>query len=188
MTITRYSVSGPTLTYRAGLFVRSFNLNVRLLLIILLAGSPLIVQAIEPGKPAPSCDLKKLSDNEVVRLSVPGKVSYVDFWASWCGPCTESIPFLNEIQQQYQAQGLDVIGINLDENREDAESFLIKHPAAITIAQNADGQCPALFGVQAMPSSYLIDRKGKIRHVQLGFHTAETVEIHQKIQALLNEK
>jgi len=80
-----------------------------------------------------------------------------------------------------------VVAINLDENREDAELFLKKHPVDITIAQNTDGQCPSLFGVQAMPSSYLIDKKGKIRHIQLGFHGTEKDEIRQKIQGLLNE-
>ncbi|MDD4913987.1 MAG: TlpA disulfide reductase family protein [Methylococcales bacterium] len=143
--------------------------------------------AIEAGADVPDCQLKHLSGDKLLQLSMPGKVVYVDFWASWCGPCVQSMPFMNEIQEQYRSQGLNVVAINLDENREDAEAFLKEHPANITIAQNTDGQCPDRFGVHAMPSSYLVDKHGKIRFVNLGFHASETDEVHQKIQSLLRE-
>jgi thiol-disulfide isomerase/thioredoxin len=145
------------------------------------------VQAIETGAIAPDCKLKHLADGKPISLPNAGKVLYVDFWASWCGPCLQSMPFMNELQQQYKTQGLEVIAVNLDENKEDAELFLKNHPVNVTVATNEDGNCPTQFDVQAMPSSYLIDKKGKIRHVQLGFHSSETKEMREKVKSLLEE-
>jgi len=163
--------------------------NLRSLLVAaIFVYTPFSLQAAEVGSALPVCNLKNFADEAVLQLAQPGKVLYVDFWASWCPPCAQSIPFLNEVQAQYKDKGLEVIGINLDENKTDADAFLKTHPIKFTIASNPDTQCPEVFGVQAMPSSYLIDRTGKIRHIQLGFHSAETDEIRQKVQKLLAEK
>lgn len=147
----------------------------------------LVCQAIEPGSPAPACELKKLTDGSEVSVNQPGKVVYVDFWASWCGPCAQSMPFMNETSEQLKSKNFEVIAINLDEDVQAAREFLEKYPVKFTIATNPDGQCPQLFDVQAMPSSYLIDRSGKIRHIQLGFHEAEKALIREKIEKLLAE-
>lgn len=145
-------------------------------------------QAAEVGSVAPLCDLNTFKSGSPLDLSqYRGKVVYLDFWASWCGPCAQSMPFMNEIDGQLKKQGLEVIGVNLDENREDADAFLARHPVSFTIAASPTGQCPSQFGVMAMPSSYLIDRHGKIRRVQLGFHEAERADIRNAILALLAE-
>lgn len=158
------------------------------LLTVLLAIASSGVNAAEVGAATPPCDLKNIADGTALQLAKPGKVVYVDFWASWCGPCGQSMPFLNEMHEQLKSQDFEVIGVNLDENRPDADAFLEKHPVKFTIAVNANGECPGAFGVQAMPSSYLIDRQGKIRHIQLGFHASESTEIRQKVERLLAEK
>lgn len=146
-------------------------------------------QAIEAGIPAPDCQLQHIPDDgKSIPLATPGKVLYVDYWASWCGPCVQSMPFLNEVYQRYQTQGLEIVAINVDENLEDADAFLKQHPVKVPIAHSADGQCPLKFDVQTMPTSYLIDKHGQIRHVQLGFRTSETAEVLSKIKALLEEK
>lgn len=157
------------------------------LLAMLFLFTPSLVSALEVGATVPDCQLKNMADSRALTLSQPGKVVYVDFWASWCGPCAQSMPFLNTINEQYKNQGLQVIAVNLDENREDADAFLKDHPVNVTLASNEDGQCPVLFGVQAMPSSYIIDKKGKVRHVHLGFHTSDAADIREKIQKLLAE-
>lgn len=145
--------------------------------------------AVEAGQAPPSCALKTLRGDKPLNLAqYKGKVVYLDFWASWCGPCAQSMGFLDSLQSQFGTQGFEVVGVNVDENRQDAEDFLSTHPVKFTLAADADGQCPGRFGVQAMPSSYLIDRHGVIRHVQLGFHIGEEEEIRAKVQALLAEK
>lgn len=148
---------------------------------------PPMAAAVTVDSAAPHCQLKALKEGTTVDLNYPGKVTYVDFWASWCGPCAQSMPFMNTLSQQLSAQGFNLVAVNMDENRQDAEDFLSKHPVSFTIATDSEGQCAATFGVQAMPSSYLIDRHGKVRHVQLGFHDSERDEIRQKVLTLLAE-
>jgi len=141
------------------------------------------------GQKLSACPLTKLSNStQPVELkSFTGKVLYIDFWASWCPPCAKSFPFLNELQQQYAQQGLQIIGINLDEEPEDAEKFLVQFPAKFTLASDLTKQCAEGLGVAAMPSSYLIDRKGIIRHIHLGFRAGETEALRKLVKQLLEE-
>jgi peroxiredoxin len=163
------------------------TVNPCLLATILAMAAP-TAQAAGIGTPIPACNLKNLTDGKALSLAKPGKVVYVDFWASWCGPCGQSMPFLNDMHEQLQSKNFEVVAVNLDENRQDAEAFLEQHPVKFPIAVDADGECPSAFGVQAMPSSYLIDRQGKIRHIQLGFHQSESADIRRKVESLLAEQ
>lgn len=136
----------------------------------------------------PNCALTSLEGKQTEDLHQHhGKVLYVDFWASWCGPCAQSFPFLNDLNREFSAKGLHVIGVNVDESAEDAQSFLAKHPASFNIAADASGQCPKNFGVKAMPSTYLIDRNGVVRYTHLGFRTGETKKLREMVEKLLAE-
>lgn len=164
------------------------NPKILVLLCAMLALPPMRSLA-EAGKAAPNCTLAPLGQRPGYDLSqFRGKVLYVDFWASWCGPCAQSFPFLNELHHALAQRGLEIVGINLDENPEDAKAFLAQHPAHFAVATDAGGNCPGDFGVQAMPSSYLIDRRGVIRHVHLGFRPGETGEIRGLAEQLLAEQ
>ena len=146
------------------------------------------LQAIEAGAAPPSCALKSFKGNAPIDLSAyKGKVVFLDFWASWCVSCVKAMGFLDEMQTQLNARGLEVIGVNEDENSQDAEDFLARHPVKFSQAADADGQCGAKFGVQAMPASFLIDRAGKVRYVLLGYKPGENAEIRKKIIQLLDE-
>ncbi|CAA9889812.1 Redoxin superfamily (fragment) [Candidatus Methylobacter favarea] len=116
-----------------------------------------------------------------------GKVLYVDFWASWCGPCVKSFPFLNSLHEKFSKEGLQILGVNLDENPADAREFLGKYPADFTVAADANEQCARDFDVKAMPSSYLIDRQGVVRHIRLGFRPGEAKELQSLVERLLAE-
>ncbi len=143
--------------------------------------------AIGIGDQAPSCKLTALSDEKPVELSKPGKVVYIDFWASWCAPCAQSFAFMNEMTDQLKAKDFELVAINLDENARDAKSFLQGHPAKFTVAVSSDSQCQSTFNVEAMPASFLIDRQGRVRHIQLGFFANETAELRNKVEKLLAE-
>lgn len=138
--------------------------------------------------PAPTCPISTLDGARVVDpAQYKGKVAYVDFWASWCGPCAQSVPFMNQLHAELHKEGLEVMAVNLDEDREAAADFLARHPAQFTVAADPEGKCPALYEVKAMPTSYLIDRHGKIRHVHLGFRDSDKAEIRAQLEKLLQE-
>lgn len=145
--------------------------------------------AADVGKPMPACKVSPIGQNQDSELDqFKGKVLYVDFWASWCGPCAKSFPFLNEMHEQLKDQGLQIVGVNLDEDVDDAKAFLAKYPASFSVMADVSKQCAKDFAVKAMPSSYIIDRKGLIHHVHLGFRPGEAKEIRLLVEKLLGEK
>jgi thiol-disulfide isomerase/thioredoxin len=144
--------------------------------------------AVEPGLSAPECRAPTLEEQQPLDLThYRGKVVYMDFWASWCPPCRTSFPLLNELHNELQAEGFEVVAINVDENREDLLHFLKQCPVDFTIAVDPEGKCPEAFEVVAMPSSYLIGRQGIIRHVHQGFRKEDIEAIRQLVLALLAE-
>lgn len=147
------------------------------------------VMAAETGGAAPGCALTAIGDaSPVDPQQFLGKVVYVDFWASWCGPCAKSFPFLNQLHGELKDKGLQVIGVNLDENPEDAKAFLANYPVNFMVAADSGEQCARKFDVKAMPSSYIIDRKGIVRHVHLGFRSGEAKALRELVEELLAEQ
>ena len=137
---------------------------------------------------SPSCALTTLDGKPAHDLQeLKGKVVYVDFWASWCPPCVKSFPFLNELNHDLKDKGLQVIGVNLDEKVTDAQEFIAKHPVDFAIVADASKQCAKGFEVMAMPTSYLIDRKGNIRHIHQGFRPGESEKLRALITQLVME-
>ncbi|MBS0422881.1 MAG: TlpA family protein disulfide reductase [Proteobacteria bacterium] len=135
-----------------------------------------------------ACDLKTLDGKPAAALQeLRGKVVYMDFWASWCPPCVKSFPFLNQLEHDMKEQGVHVIGVNLDEKVKDAEDFLAKHPAHFSIVADPSKACAKVLEVMAMPTSYIIDKKGNIRHVHQGFRPGETKELRALLTQLVME-
>jgi thiol-disulfide isomerase/thioredoxin len=114
-----------------------------------------------------------------------GKVVYLDFWASWCGPCRKSFPWMNKIQAEYNLQGFNVVSVNLDANKSLAAKFLDETPADFKVIYDPKGRIAKHFQIQGMPSSMLIGRDGKIKSRHTGFFTAKTALYQQEIQRLL---
>ncbi|MGR9108151.1 MAG: TlpA family protein disulfide reductase [Gammaproteobacteria bacterium] len=145
--------------------------------------------AADIGEAAPDCTLSVFSDDRKVDIDhYRGEVLYVDFWASWCPPCAKSFHFLNSTHRQFHSRGLKILAVNLDEESEDARRFLIDNPVEFAILSDQDASCANSFDVKGMPSSYLVDRQGVIRHIHLGFRPADTEELTMMIQDLVNEK
>jgi thiol-disulfide isomerase/thioredoxin len=116
---------------------------------------------------------------------VEGRVIWVDFWASWCVPCRRSFPWLNAMQRKYGADGLQIIAVNLDKDRALADEFLAEVPAEFALRFDPAGSLAKEFGVQAMPSSFLIDADGKVLASHAGFRTADAVEYERAIAGAL---
>jgi len=166
------------------------NQPILALLCAALALSPIHgTRAAEIGSKVPDCALTSINDTQHYDLQqFHGKVLYVDFWASWCPPCAKSFPFLNDLDRDFKDSGLQVIGVNLDQAPGDAKAFLDKYPANFTVAADVNEKCARDFDVKAMPSSYLVDRNGVIRHVHLGFRPGEAEELRVLAEHLLAEK
>jgi cytochrome c biogenesis protein CcmG/thiol:disulfide interchange protein DsbE len=115
-----------------------------------------------------------------------GRVVVVDFWASWCKPCRQSIPWLNTLKARYGANGLTVIGVNVDAERGDAERFMRDVPFEFDVVFDPEGNIARQFKVQAMPTTYVLDRSGTIVATHLGFREARKAETEAAIRTLLD--
>jgi cytochrome c biogenesis protein CcmG/thiol:disulfide interchange protein DsbE len=136
---------------------------------------------------APDFTLKSLDNQEITLSKLKGKVVLLDFWATWCAPCRESIPHLIQLYNSYKDKGLEVIGMNLDKGSLETihrfeESMDI--PYAITIATE---EVARDYGVNALPTTFLIDRSGKIRQKLLGFNSEISKKMTATVAELLSE-
>ncbi len=169
-------------------FIRLLSI---IFLVIELFSISFVFAEAKVGAIVPDCQLSQLShDISTTGMSLSelrGQVIYVDFWASWCPPCVKSFPFLNQLELNLKDKGFQVIGVNLDEDVADAKDFLNRYPAEFLIALDPDKQCAKDLNVIAMPSSYLIDRKGMIRKIHHGFRMGDVQGIQFAIERVLAE-
>ena len=141
--------------------------------------------AATPGAAAPAFALPDRDAKTVSLASLRGHVVYVDFWASWCGPCRKSFPWMNAMQQKYGARGFKVVAVNVDKRRADADRFLAQVPAHFTTVFDATGATPTAYDVKAMPSSVLVDDKGNVALVEEGFRDERRDALEARIRAML---
>jgi len=138
---------------------------------------------------APDFQISGLNSDLIQLNSLEGKVVYLDFWATWCGPCRKSFPWMNDMLEKYQDEGLEIIAISLDDKRKMVETFLKKFPAKFTIGLDPEGKIGDLYKVRVMPSSYIIDRHGYIVDTHMGFRTKDKEKLEVMLQtALSNSK
>ncbi|WP_026608969.1 TlpA family protein disulfide reductase [Methylocaldum szegediense] len=160
----------------------------RHLLSILLLGGSASVHAVQQGMSVPECPAVLPGNSEKLNLGAyQGKVLLIDFWATWCPPCKKSMPFFNGLRNQHLKDGFEVVAINVDENTEDALRYLEAHPVNYVTAFDSSGECPRVFDVKAMPSSYLVDRQGKVRLVHLGYRDEDQDFLRKQVDTLLGE-
>ncbi len=143
--------------------------------------------AAEVGQPAPNFDLPG-TQGKVRLADLRGKLVYVDFWASWCSPCKQSFPWMNEMQAKYGGNGLQIIGIAVDNKRGDAEQFLKETPAAFTVAFDTQGETPKSYRIKGMPSSYLVAPDGRVIYAHAGFRDDDKKELEARIRQALPKK
>jgi peroxiredoxin len=154
-----------------------------IVLSLLLANA---ASAVEPGAPAPGFRLPTFDSGQPVSLAdYRGKIVLVDFWASWCSPCRQSLPLYAKLRDNYSAADFAVVAIGLDEDVADGKAFLAEHPTGYTTLQNPQGDIAKAFDLKGMPSSYLIDREGIVHARHVGFTPKDIDALKKEIDGLV---
>jgi peroxiredoxin len=152
--------------------------------VLLLPG---LAAAVDEGEKAPSFAARSLEgDGNISLAKHRGKVVYLDFWASWCVPCLKAVPAIEELRKELPASAFQVIAVNLDRDLDKARSFLAKHSVGYPSATDPEGRVPEAFGLETMPTSYIIDRDGVVRHIHEGFRPSDIADIRKRIRTLID--
>lgn len=155
-------------------------------LTIALAGVASDALALDAGDPAPAFTLPELDGKGQLDLErYRGKVVWLDFWASWCPPCLSSLPELEKLRKQMPAKDFQIVAINVDKDPKKAKKFLDRHPVGYPSASDPDGTLPEMFGLETMPTSYLIDRDGTIKLVHEGYRSGDIKTIRREVRSLV---
>ncbi len=153
---------------------------------VLLLGA-LALPATAAPRSAPAVELRFGDGRTVPLSSYRGKVLLIDFFASWCGPCKASFPALDGLYRELRDQGLEVVAIDVDEDAAAGRAFLAERPHQMPVVPDPKGALPAAFGVGAMPSSFVIDKKGVIRFRHEGYNDRTLAAYRTEIESLLDE-
>jgi len=120
--------------------------------------------------------------------AIEGKVTLIDFWASWCAPCKAAFPEMEKLYQEYRDKGFQIIAVSVDQKDSQMQRFLDKQKPSFATPRDGNQQLVKEAGIEVMPSSFLADRTGVIRFVHEGWHGKKSVEnLTQQIQELLGE-
>jgi peroxiredoxin len=143
------------------------------------------VSALDEGARAPAFNLTTMDGERVTLADLRGKVVIVDFWASWCEPCGHAMPALDRLYSRYKGNGLVVVGVSVDQTERNARSFLRRTHVSFPVAHDADHAVAERYSPPTMPSTYVIDRRGVVRHVHAGFRSGDAQRLEQVVRGLL---
>jgi len=156
----------------------------------LVAGLLVATTAFASGsasKPAPDFTLANRAGGQMSLAKLKGQVVMINFWASWCGPCRQEMPLLDQMYKKYKPLGFTLVGVNVEPDSTDAEGYLKKTPVTYPILLDKENKVSSLYEVSAMPSSVIVDRKGRVRYVHHGYKPGDENEFLNQIRALVKE-
>jgi cytochrome c biogenesis protein CcmG/thiol:disulfide interchange protein DsbE len=138
------------------------------------------------GQLAPDSEFARLRGTGTVSLSsLRGKVVLLDFWASWCAPCQEELPLLDDMAVRLKSKDIEIIGLSIDESQADAEQFLTRKSAwSLTLGHDPEQKTADRFKPPKMPTSYIIDREGVVRQMNAGFERSDLKKIEAQLLEL----
>jgi len=148
------------------------------LLLALASGA----RAATPEFTLPARDGGKLSLSEL-----KGQVVMINFWATWCGPCRQEMPLLQQIQAKYEPLGFTLVGINVEPDSTEAQAWLTKVPVSFPILFDRQNTVAESFGVVGMPSTVFIDRSGNVRYVHRGYKPGDEARYADMVRSLVKE-
>ncbi|GAC1369538.1 MAG: hypothetical protein NVSMB47_19410 [Polyangiales bacterium] len=136
---------------------------------------------------APDVEVKLRSGGPWHPANASGKVLVIDFWATWCGPCKDSFPRIDAIYQRHQNGGLEVVAIDEDDDAKGVPAFVQSTGVTFPIALDPGGNAATTYGVNTMPSEFVVDRRGVVRFVHSGFHPDDMDALESEVAELLKE-
>jgi cytochrome c biogenesis protein CcmG/thiol:disulfide interchange protein DsbE len=141
------------------------------------------------GGRLPTVALKDFEGRPLDAATLKGKVILLDIWASWCAPCKEELPLLDQMAARLSKRGVLILAVSIDESRDEARAFLATHAGSwsLALAHDPDGKIAERLHPPKMPTSYIVDRAGVIRHVNAGFQREDAPNIEAKLSALSDE-
>ncbi len=137
------------------------------------------------GDTAPSFKVITDSGKTITRSDFGGKVLVLNFWATWCPPCLEELPSLNNLQKQTAGTGVVVLGVSVDKNEQQYKAFLKRNGVAFETSRDAEANLPAEYGTFKYPETYVIDASGKVRQKHIGAVDWNDPQVIQSIKGLL---
>jgi peroxiredoxin len=164
--------------------MRSARILIPTLLLTLLGGT---ATATGPAPPAPDFALPARDGGEVRLSELKGQVVMINFWATWCGPCRQEMPLLQQIHAKYEPLGFTMLGVNVEPDSVAAQNWLKGMPVSFPIVFDRKSEVSSSFGVEAMPSSVLIDREGRVRHVHRGYKPGDEAVYADLVRGLVKE-
>ena len=127
-------------------------------------------------------------DGGDVRLSeLKGQVVMINFWATWCGPCRQEMPLLQQLHAKYEPLGFTLLGVNVESDSVAAQSWLKAVPVTFAILFDRSNEVAGRFGVEGMPSTVFVDRAGNVRYVHRGYKPGDEAKYADTIRSLVKE-
>lgn len=160
---------------------------IRIVLSVSLVFSAALAQGKEIEESVPDFTLESRQGDNLRLENFRGQVVMLNFWASWCGPCRQEMPLMDDLYKQYKDLGFTVLAVNVDANREEAHRFLDKVSVTYPILYDPESRVSELYRVQAMPTTVMIDRSGMGRFIHYGYKPGYEDDYEQQIRQLLRE-
>ena len=139
------------------------------------------------GQPAPDFVLKSASGDNLRLSEFRGDVVMINFWATWCGPCRQEMPLLDELYSRYQRVGFNLLGVNIDDDSGKAMNMIAELGVSFPVLFDTRKEVSKLYAVDAMPVTIIVDRDGKVRHMHHGYKPGYEQDYLNEIRSLLRE-
>jgi peroxiredoxin len=154
----------------------------------IVASTTVFAASGDASGPAPAFTLTSATTGQQGALSeYKGQVVMVNFWATWCGPCQQEMPLLEQMYKKYKPAGFTLIGVNVDKEAPPVKELLARKPVSFPVLLDPANQVSKAYHVDEMPSSVIIDRKGVIRYIHRGYKPGDENEYQDRIRQLIRE-
>jgi peroxiredoxin len=165
------------------------NFCIRALSLTLLAtlGWAASAATLQTGAPAPTFQLNSNGGKPVALADLKGQIVLLNFWASWCGPCRQEMPILEQLNRQYHAKGVTLLGVNVEPDSNAAVNWLKATPVTFPILFDTDSKVSKLYEVEGMPNTVIVDRKGVVRYIHRGYNPGAENDYLNQIRSLIRE-